>query len=105
MAYKITNEQMRNVILNNLFKKASDAKRSAHNISLVFRDCPKMTARDALEFEIQGRYHYEDGKKYVFVINKDYSTTDFECDDLEKAIDLAHEYLLQKADWYKALVR
>lgn len=105
MMHKITNDQMKNLILNELFKRKSDARRTAHNITVFLSDCPKATVRDALEFELQGRYCYEDDKKGVFHINNDYSTVNFECDDLEKAIDMAHEHLLQIADWYRALVK
>ena len=110
MAKKITVEQMKNVIINNLFKTKRDANRTYKNL-LWCRDndknkpsTPKEQMRKYLEFELQSFYNYENNKKYVFTINKDYSTNDYECDDLELAIDMANETLFEK-DWYRNIAQ
>ena len=111
MARKITNEQMKNLIMNILFSKKRDAQRNYHNL-LWCRDNdknpaadPKLRLRKYLEFELQSYYHHEDGKKYVFTINKDYSTNDYECDDLDAAIDLANEHLYTNHEWYRNIIQ
>lgn len=111
MARKITNEQMKNLIMNILFSKKRDAQRNYHNL-LWCRDNdknpaadPKVRLRKYLEFELSSYYHYEDNKKYVFTINKDYSTTDYECDDLKAAIDMANEHLYTNNEWYRNIIQ
>ena len=111
MARKITNEQMKNVIINILFGTKRDANRSYKNL-LWCRDNdknpstdPKERLRKYLEFELQSYYHYDNGKKYVFTINKDYSTNDYECDDLEVAIDMANNNLFEQVSWYRDIIK
>lgn len=110
MATKITNEQMTNTILKILFGTKSDAKRSYHNLVWCKehdkdpKSDPRARMRQYLEFELQGRYHHEDDKRYVFTINKDYSTNDYECDNLDAAIDAASNWLYDHYEWYRNMV-
>lgn len=111
MARKITNEQMRNLIVNTFLRTQRDANRFYRNL-LFCRDNdknpatdPKLRLRKYLEFELQSYYHYEDNKKYIFTINKDYTTNDYECDDLEAAIDMANEHLYTNCEWYRNIIQ
>ena len=110
MARKITNEQMKNVILNTFLKKQRDLNRF-YKALLWCRDNdknpssnPKERMRKYLEFELQSYYHYDNGKKYVFTINKDYSTNDYECDNLDAAIDMANDFLFER-EWYNSIAQ
>lgn len=111
MARKITNEQMRNLIVNIFTSKQRDINRFYQNL-LFCRDNdknpaadPKARLRNYLEFNLQSYYSYEGDKKYVFTINKDYSTNDYECDDLDAAIDLANEHLYTNCEWYRNIIQ
>lgn len=111
MAKKITNEQMKNLILNTFLKTQRDANRF-YSALLFCRDNdknpdaePEKRMRKYLEFELQSYYHYVDDKIYVFTINKDYITNDYECDNLDEAIDMANNYLYTNKDWYRDIIK
>ena len=109
MARKLTDEQMKNLMLNALFSTKRDAKRTYKNI-LWFIDNHKgnVTEEDlknALDFELQSYTKVNDaGEKVIFWINKDYSTTDYSAENYQQGLELAHQYMMNK-DWYKSLIK
>lgn len=110
MARKITNEQMKNLMLNTLLSTKRDVKRTYNNILWCIKNFCKdghVTEEDlkkALDFELQGRTRTgDDGEKIIFWINKDYSTTDFNADNYNEGIELVHQYMMNK-EWYRSLI-
>ena len=110
MARKITDEQMKNLILNILLSTKKDVKRTYNNIVWFTENFCKdghVTEEDlkkALDFELQGRTRTtDDGEKIIFWINKDYSTTDFNAENYKEGVELAHQWMMGR-EWYKSLI-
>ena len=109
MARKITDEQMRNLMGNLLFKKKSDCNRTYKNI-LWFIDNHKGNVteevlKDALNFELSAYTTTEEGEKVIFSINKDYTQNFYNADNYNQGLELLHQQLMERANWYKSLIK
>ena len=99
---------MRNLISHILFNTKRDAKRTYNNILWFIQHKESVSEKDlkeALAFELQSYQTTEDNEKVIFLINKDYSTTNFSVENFQEGLELFHQYLMQNASWYKSLLR
>ncbi len=109
MVHTITNEQMKNLMLNILFKGKRNIKRTYNNILWFIgkkTTVSEQDLKDALDFELQGYTKTgENGENIIFFINKDYTTVDFDATNYKEGIELVHQYLMEKSNWYKTLLK
>lgn len=109
MVRKITDEQMRNLMGNLLFKNKRDLKRTYKNILWFIDnhkgDVTEKVLKDALNFELSSYTTTEEGEKVIFSINKDYTQNFYSAENYAAGLELLHQQLMQIASWYKALVK
>ena len=108
MAKKLTNEEMKNLLGNILFRTKKDARRNYHNLQVIIQDKEKVTEetlKNALDFELNSyQRRNENNEKVIFFINKDYSTTEYDLSNYEVGLELLHQSLMN-CSWYKDLLR